>query len=578
MSKGIRRVARGLGGTEDDAERVEHALRWAPTRRGFIGLMVATPILAACSGDGGGTGVSSGKTLVIALDDQPASLDPAAVTPEDIGMNMVFNVYERLLDIPADSSELAPGLSTKVPSKDNGLISKDGLTYTFPIRKGVKFHDGTDVNAEAVKFSWDRAMTMALPEGQAERLANVKATRAVDPHTFEVTLSKHDGSFLRSASAAVVASVVSPSAVEKNGGVTAGKPNEWMTQNMVGSGPYTFGEWARGDHMSFDIFKDYWGEPAHLPVQLLLLVKELATRLRAKEADMMSMTADRVPKVENIDFVTVETDLLGLQLDELGFNMKIDPDTLPDGDDIPGDFFQDARVRQAFNYAFPYDAYISGVLDGFAERTNFVIPKGMFGYDPDIPLYETDPAKAEELFKETGWWDSGFTMSIVADGTNGAFNGAALAMKDGIEKLNSNFHVQVLSVPEAKSDKMIGADPVPAAMWSYTSPPLRAPSEYAYDQAHPEGKWGQVGGFRNGYSDPDHVASLCEEGAVTTDKDRQLEIYSELQQIQYDEAMWVITAQEALPLAYGDWMTGVTVNPLWPRPYFRWALYDKTSG
>ncbi|HET7388601.1 MAG TPA: ABC transporter substrate-binding protein [Nocardioidaceae bacterium] len=565
-----------------EAQALGHALGgWSPSRRGLLGMMLAAPLVAACGAggsNGGSSSVPNAGTLVFALDDQPASLDPAQVSPEDIGMNMVFNVYDRLLDIPAGSADLAPSLSTKIPSPDNGLISKDGLTYTFPLRTDVTFHDGSPLTADAVKYSWERALKMNLSEGQSERLAKVKAMRAVDDHTFEVTLSETDGSFLRSTAAAPVASVVNPAVVEAHGGVVAGKPNEWMAQNVASSGPYTFGEWVRGDHMTFEVYKDYWGTPAHLPVLLKLLVKEQATMLRAKEADIMSMAADRVPKVQGIDYVTVDTSTLGLQLDELGFNMKIDPSTLPNGDDIPADFFQDVRVRKAFNYSFPYDTYIKGVLGGFAERVGFVIPKGIFGYDPSAGMYDTDPAKAEQLFREAGWWDRGFTMSIVADGTNGAFNGAALAMKDGIEKLNPKFHVQVLSVPEAKSDKMMAQDPIPAAMWSYTSPPLTAPSEYAYDQAHPDGKWGQVGGFRNGYSDPDKVAAICEEASSSPDKQRRLDLYSQLQRIQYDEAMWVITAQESLPMAYGNWLKGVAVNPLWPRPSFRWALYSKPSA
>lgn len=584
MSNGVQRTVRGEGReAEPAAQRLGQAMGgWSPSRRGFLGLIAATPLAVACSPEGGGPGgvggVPNPGTLVIVMDDQPLTMDPAGVNPEEVGANYAFNVYDRLVDIPADSAELAPSLATEVPSIDNGQVSEDGLVYTFKLREGVKFHDGTDLNAEAVKFSWDRVVTMALPEGQSHIFANVASTRVVDDMTFEVTLKKPESAFLRTTAAAVAASVVSPAAVEANGGVVAGQPNEWMAQNVAGTGPYTLKEWVRGDHATYDIYEDYWGEPAFLPVQIHLLVKEMATRMRAKGADMMNGTADRAPKVENIDFITIDADTLGMQLNEIGFNMKIDPTTLPEGDDIPADFFHDPRVRQAFNYSFPYDTYISGVLQDYAERTNFVIPKGMAGYDPDAGTYPTDPAKAEQLFREAGWWDRGFTVSLVADGTHGAFNGAALAMKDGIEKLNPNFHVQVLSLPEAQSDQMLNEDPIPAAMWSYTSPPLTAPAEYAWDQAHPDGTWGAKAGFRNGYSDPDHVAAICDEAATTVDEERRMEIYTELQTIQYEEAMWVITCQEALPLIYGDWMENIVANPLWPRPSFRWSLYQKSSG
>ncbi|SDH33235.1 ABC-type transport system, substrate-binding protein [Sinosporangium album] len=554
------------------------ALReWSPRRRGFLGVVLATSLLTACAPSGTGEGIPNAGTLVIADKEQPASLDPAQVSATDIGSNAVFNVYDRLVDIPAKSSDLVPSLAVEVPTTDNGLISKDGLTYTFPLRKDVKFHDGSPLTADSVKYSWERVMEMNLPESGADRMAKIRQMTALDDHTFQVALSEPDGSFLRSIAASPLASVVNPAVVEKNGGVVAGQPNPWMTRNIASSGPYKLKEWVSGAHLSFEINEDYWGQPARLPVLLKVAVAEQATELQAKAADIISMSADRVATVRGQSDITVDTSTPGLQLNQLGFNMKIDPSSLPKGDDIPADFFQDVRVRKAFNYTFPYNDYIAGVLSGFAERAGFVLPKGMFGHDPNAGMYNTDLSMAEKLFRESGWWDRGFTMSILVDGTAAPFNGAALALKDAIEKLNPKFHVQVLSVPETTFDKMMAEDPIPAAMWSYTSPGLTAPADYAADQAHPDGKWGQVGGFRNGYSDPDRVAALCEEASTSPDPDRQAKLYGELSKLQYDEAMWIITAQESLPMAHGNWVTGVTSNPLWPRPSLRWALYDKPA-
>ena len=530
---------------------------------------------AAGGGGGGGGEVPNPDVLVVTTDDEPATLDPAQVAATDIGRSGIFNVYDRLVDVPAGGTELAPSLATKVPSVDNGLISDDGLTYTFPLRKDVTFQDGTKLTADDVKFSWDRVVEMDLPEGQSEIFADIKESRAVDDYTFEVTLDEPDGAFLRSVAAAMAASVVSPDVVKAHGGVVAGQPNEYMAQNMAGTGPYKFTEWARGDHLSFDIFKDYWGEPAKLPVRWRVPIKEGEVGLRAGDYDIISTTPQQVPAAKAIPRAVVNTDQLGLQLLEIGFNMKIDPATLPKGDNIPPDFFQDPRVRQAFNYVFPYKDYIKGVLAGVADRGSFVLPQGMFGYDPKAPIYNTDPAKAQQLFREAGWWNRGFTVSILVDGSNATFNGAALAMKDGIEKLNPKFHVNVLGVPEARFDQLMAKDTVPAAMWSYTSPELRAPAEYFANAADPDGPWGTLAGFSNGYTDPERVSDMIAEARRTLDVDRRLEIYSELQQVLYEEAMWVMPAQEGAPIAYGEWMKGVVINPMWPRPTTRWALYDK---
>lgn len=563
------------------SRRQSRLLRWR--RRPISGLVLALALLGtACSGGGGGgqaTGaVPNPGVLVVTDDDEPKILDPAQVPSDDVAASIIFEVYDRLLDIPANSSSPAPSLATKVPSLDNGLLSKDGLTYTFPIRKGVTFQDGSKLTAKDVKFSWDRVIKMALPEGQADLFANVKDTRVVDDYTFQVTLKAVDVTFLSTTVISMPASIVSEKVVNANGGVVAGKPNNWMASNMVGTGPYKLTEWARGDHISLGIFKKYWGTPAHLPVRLLVLIKDQPPGLQAKKYDVIGLVPQRIPEVAHMDDAVINRKAMGLQMDEIGFNMKIDPATLPKGDTIPADFFQDPRIRQAFNYSFPYQKFIKGILNGNATRSSFVLPVGIPGYDPKAPIYKTDPAKAKQLFQETGWWDRGFTVSLLVDGTNGTFNGAALAMKDGIESLNPKFHVHVLGVAESRFDELMTHNPIPAAMWSYTSPGLGSAGAYLHDMAEPNGTWGKVAGFSKGYTDPAQIQKLISQAQGTLDEKARAARYSELQRVLYEQAMWVIPAQEGFPAAYGDWMKPVVVNPMWPRPGFRYALYDKKSG
>ena len=100
-------------------------------------------------------------------------------------------------------------------------------------------------------------------------------------------------------------------AVEANGGVEAGTPNEYMAQNMVGSGPYTLATWERGDRMTFDINPDYWGEPAHLPVRWELIVDSPATGLQAKEYDIIDISPTDVPSVEPIEHAVARHEHLG---------------------------------------------------------------------------------------------------------------------------------------------------------------------------------------------------------------------------------------------------------------------------
>jgi peptide/nickel transport system substrate-binding protein len=545
-------------------------------------------VIAACSSGettddtSGGTGTTAAAgdvpnpdVLVVTVNDDVFNLDPAAVNGNDVGMNVILNVYDRLVALAPEDGSVIPSLATEVPSVDNGLLSEDGLTYTFPLREGVVFSDGTEMTAEDFKYSWDRVVEMNLPEGQAPLFENVAATTVVDDLTFEVTLSQVDASFLAFLAAHPVASVVSQDAVEGNGGIAAGQPNEYMAQNMVGTGPYTMTSWERADRMSFDINPDYWGEPAHLPVRWELIVDSPATGLQAREYDIVDISPTDVPSFEGIEHAVVNTDILDLQVLQIGMNMNIAEGALPEGDTIPLDFFQDVRVRQAFNYAFDYQGYIDGILGGLGGRNSFVLPVEMYGYDPDAPIYETDPAMAEQLFTEAGYWEEGFTISVYSDQTHEGFTGAALTLKDSIEALNPNFTVNVLAVPEAQFDEILATDPIPTAMWSYTSSQYSTPDAYLFDSGISDGRYGAVNSFVDGYSDPAAVDDLINSARTALDEQTRLDILSEIQTVLYEEAMWIMPANEGAPSASGDWVTGHIENPMWPRPSQYWAIYDK---
>ncbi|MGH8912411.1 MAG: ABC transporter substrate-binding protein, partial [Acidimicrobiia bacterium] len=306
-----------------------------------------------------------------------------------------------------------------------------------------------------------------------------------------------------------------------------------------------------------------------------LIVDSPAAGLQAKDYDVVDISPTDVPSFDGIEHAVVDTSVLDLQVLQIGMNMNICEECLPEGDTIPLDFFQDVRVRQAFNYAFNYQGYIDGILGGLGGRPSFLLPVEMYGYDPDAPIYETDPAMAEQLFTEAGYWDEGFTISIYSDQTHEGFTGAALTLKDSIEVLNPNFHVNVLAVPEAQFDELLATDPLPTAMWSYTSSQYSTPDAYLFDSAVSDGRYGTVNSFVDGYSDPEAIDALIASARTTLDEDQRLEILSEIQQVLYEEAMWIMPANEGAPSASGDWVTGHIENPMWPRPSQYWKLYDK---
>jgi peptide/nickel transport system substrate-binding protein len=542
--------------------------------------VLVLPLLAQPLFQGAATAqeVQNPGVLVHGADDEPTSLDPAQVEPGEGGETVILQVYERLVEFGPSGPELVPALATEVPTIENGGISADGLTYTFKIRDGVKFHDGTDLTADDVKFSWDRVMTMDLPEGNADMLIdNIAETQVVDENTFQVTLKEPNAAFLNGVVVAMVSSIVSQEAVDANGGVAAGQPNEFMATNMVGTGPYKFNAWNRGENIALDINEEYWGTPANLSVRIEIGsdpdVRVLG--LRAGEFDIIETDASFVADIEGAEGVTLYSEGLLLEPIHIGFNLNIPEGALPPEDTIPTDFFHDPRVRQAFNHAFDYQAFLNGPLAGFGDFNPHYVPQGIFGYDAEAPVYsQQDAAKAEQLFREAGYWDEGFTISVITEEAN-LFADAALVLKDSLERLNPKFRVNVLAVAESVFDEAHAQNPIEYAMWVKNADPAADPHSYLFPYQHPEGDWGEVHGFANGYKDAAKIGEMIGSAAVELDPDKRAAIYSELQRLLYDDPMWIIAAQEGLTMAYRDWIKGFVMNPLWPRPSLKFALMDK---
>ena len=522
--------------------------------------------------------VNNPGLLVHAADDEPTTLDPAQVEPGEGGETVILQVYDRLLDFGADSPELIPSLAVEVPSVDNGGISADGLTYTFKLRDGVTFHDGTAFTAEDVKYSWDRAIEMDLPEGNAGALADVIASsEVVDDMTFSVTLNDPSASFLNSVVTAMVASVVSQDTVEANGGIEAGVPNQYMAGNMAGTGPYKFVVWNRNENLQLEVNDDYWGDNAKLDVRIEIGgdpdVRVLG--LRAGEFDTIETDPSFVADIEGADGVTIFKGGLLLEPLHIGMNLNIPEGSLPPEDTISEDFFHDPRIRQAFNHAFDYEAFLNGPLAGYGEFNPHYVPIGLFGYDASAPVYnKQNAAEAERLFREAGVWDEGFSVSVITEEGN-LFALMCLVLKDSIERLNPKFRINVLAVAESVFDDAHASNPLEYAMWAKNADPAADPNFYLNAYAHPDGEWGEVHGFANGYRDAAKIAGLIDSAAVELDPAKRAATYAEIQRELYEDPMWIIGAQEGIVMAHRSWLKGFAMQPLWPRPSLKFSLFDK---
>ena len=349
-----------------------------------------------------------GGTIVYAMEAEPDILDPHACGGWHTS-RLVLQMYDQLVehDLTVPWQDGAP--AELVPSLASGWeISPDGTEYTFTLREGIKFHDGTLFDADAVKFNLDRIFNEDFeyfyPRAKAYRAADVYFLDRVEvlgAHKVKVVLKEPFNSFLlRLANLGPgMVSMISPTAIKKYG-------NEGMALNPVGTGPFRFVERVHGDRVVMERNPDYWGgNPRVGPFLDRIVVKpvsDAASRiagLRSGEFDMIIVPIpDSREQLEGEGFVwdqgTVHHNWYW------AYNMK-DP------------LYQDKRVRQALNYAIDRAALCRDVLKNTAfPMENGIVPPGMLSYDPGFKAYEHNPEKAKALLAEAGH-PNGFSTTFV---------------------------------------------------------------------------------------------------------------------------------------------------------------------
>ncbi len=331
-------------------------------------------------------------TLVVGLVAEPVNLDPPQVT--DLNSNRVGRrIVETLVTFPEESTQIVPGLA------ESWTISKDGLQYTFKLRRGITFHDGTPLNAEAVKFSIERQINPNHPAYKLGKypfanffFGNVKAVEVLSEERVAFLLNEARASFI-AVLAQGAASIVSPTAVMKWG-------PDYPT-HPVGTGPFRFASWDRGQRVVLEKNPTYWKYPVKVErVIYRPIVEDQArlTELLTGTLDVIvGVPADFVSQLEQNAKITLLKQV-GAHVWYLGMNNQKKP-------------FDDKRVRQALNYAVNKDAIVKDVLKGTGAASRGPVLPGTWGADPALKAYPYDPERAKKLLAEAGY-PSGFSTTL----------------------------------------------------------------------------------------------------------------------------------------------------------------------
>lgn len=453
---------------------------------------------------------AAASEITILQTEPPRSMDPANQTATYTAA-VLYPMYEGLVR-SNDKNQIVPDLATSW--KPNAT----GTEWTFHIRPGVTFHDGTKLDAQGVKANFDRLINKKAGLAGAGRFQEViKSVTVVDPLTVKFTLYRPYAPFL-GLLAESQASLVSPAAIGKG----------TLDKQADGTGPYQFVQWKTGDYVLMKRYPGYWGTEPSVDQLKWTWSSEQAVMTMSIQSNS-SQVVNPLPPVfakslEHDSSVKVLT-TPGSAVFWLALNVKLKP-------------LNDVRVRQALNYATDKKALVSSMLHGYGKVANSPLAPADFGYDPNLTGYPYNPAKAKQLLKEAGY-PNGFTMSIdvqssqtnLAEALQGMWQKVGVKLK--VNQMESGVWTTAAFADPAKKAKQKTYSVL--ASWSTSTldadgqlTPLYATQSWAPKSAN-------LGFYSNKKLD-----KILQQAASTTDRAQRKQLYDQAQKIINHDAPMVI--------------------------------------
>lgn len=506
----------------------------------LVGIFV-TVAFAGCK-----TAEKAPVTLVFAKGDA-VRLDPADVTDGE-SITVMDNIFEGLVKYKPGTTEVEPNLATSWEP------SSDGLEWTFYLRKDVKFHDGTPFNADAVVFSFERQRDENHPfhkYGQWDYwgwcFGEIAKTEKVDDYTVKITLDTPFAPFI-STMAMFTMFVVSPTSANEWG-------EQWFT-HPVGTGPFTFVEWVKGDHITLEKNPDYWGEKAKIDRLIFKVIDDPSARLLAlTKGEVHGM---EFPNPDDLGNIENNPDLQilskpGLSIGYLAMNM---------GEDTPGyqKEFGDVRVRRAIAHAINKQDIIDYLYKGTAIVAKNPIPPTLWGYNDAIQDYEYNPEKARDLLAEAGYPD-GFKTNLWAMPVSRPYmfdpRKIATAIQADLAKVGIDAEIVSYDWGTYLDKTDNGEHAMCLLGWTGD---YADPDNFLYVLLDPDsatvGSAGNVAFYRN-----PEVHRLNMEAVTTFDPAKRTELYKQVQVLVHEDVPWITLAHATQILVFRKNVKGFVLYP-----------------
>lgn len=475
-------------------------------------------------------------TITFAQGADPRGLDPAYVDDGE-SAKIMCNIYDTLLSYDTETCDVVAGLS-EMPE-----ISADGLTYTFKLREGVKFHDGTDCNAEAVKASIERQLepnrTEDMPYagfvfGSEDTGSGVASVEAVDNTTLVITLRAASTPFIKNMAMAMAAPIVAPSAFEAGTSI----------ENPVGTGPYKFVSWSKGENVVLEANEDYW-DSENMPQ-----TKNVVFRFIAENSSRVTaLNNGEVDIIDGIDASVVPTitDAGNELFDEDGMNINYMAFRNDTGT------FSNIEARRAFCQAVNVEEMVQSLYGDYAGVATSVMPLWMAPYDEDIKQTSYDPEAAKQAFT-----DLGITKCTMLTYTNprpyNSIGGQALAEAIQGYLRDAGVEMEIVSYDWTTYKTKIETDTFDCCLYGWVGD--NGDPDNFMNLLSDESVSMNVGRYRS-----DAYNELIQQGLATAEGDERDAIYHQCEQMVAEEMPWMVISHSKNLAGYSPKVQGFFYHP-----------------
>lgn len=479
----------------------------------MLGLgLLSSLFLLGCAGND--PSANRPDTLIYARGGDSTTLDPGSME-EGFSVMVATQIFEGLVQFKNGALEVEPALATEWQT------SEDGRTWTFTLREGVTFHDGTPFTADDVVFSIMRMIDEDHPYHLPGRMPYadyalngvIESVEKIDEDTVAVHLYEPFAPLLKTL-AMFCCFISSQEAIETHG--------EDYGANPVGTGPYRFVSWQRDVEIALQRFDGYWGEPAGVTNMVYKTIRDPDVRmfgLIRGEIDMMDgLTPQIANELKNRPEVKLYREP-GTNISIAYINVKEEP-------------FTDKRIRQAVNYAVDKEAICDYLYEGYAVPMRGIYPEGVLGHDPDAEGYPYNPEKAKQLMAEAGYAD-GFECELLTYSVPRPYNPLGTRLAEAIQSDlgEVGIDVTVTQLEWGTHLKRTLDHDFQLALLGWITD-NGDPDNFAYALlANPQN--------RAQYDNPEFIR-LVQQGQQTYDQDERLQYYRRAQEIVLEDAPWLL--------------------------------------